>query len=140
MVVAWLAAEEEKTVVSRSIGVVLLLSSAVTGVMAFGLLGMYQASVAYYHVAVAYPALYVGILNAVACALCFAGGAAALKRKLFPLTVAGVVFLLASGVAAPVAWGLDNYVWLNGLFVGVFQMAVSLMVLASLIYRKAKRV
>ena len=33
MVVAWLAAESEKTVVSRGVATVLLLSSAVTGVM-----------------------------------------------------------------------------------------------------------
>ena len=89
----------------------------------------------YYQGAVYYPpALYVGILNAVACALCFAGGVAALKRKLFPLTVASVVFLLASGTSAPVVLGL------GGLIIGAFQMEVSIMVLVSLIYRKVKRV
>jgi uncharacterized membrane protein len=120
--------------------VLLFLSSAVTGFLGAGLLQMYGASVAYYHVSIFYPALYVGVLNLSACALCVVGGLALSKRRFFPLTLTGVLLLLASGIGAPVAWSLGGYVWLNGLLLGAFQIVVSLIVLVSLVVaRRVKK-
>jgi hypothetical protein len=125
--------------VSRGVAVVLLFSSVLTGFMGMGLLVSYEASAAYYHGPVFYPALYVGVLNLFACALCVAGGAALLKRRFLPLTLASVFLLLASGIAAPIAWSLGGYIWLNGLFFGGAQIGVSLIALFFLIALKVKK-
>jgi uncharacterized membrane protein len=129
----------ERIGTSRGIVVILLLSSFVTGFLRMGLLAIYEGSVAYYHVAIFYPALYVGALNLSACAFCLMGGVALSKRRFFPLTLAGVFLLLASGIAAPIAWSLGGYVWLNGLFLGAFQLGASLMALVSLVAQKTKK-
>jgi hypothetical protein len=131
--------DAERIADSRGVAVILLLFSVVTGFLGMGLLAMYEGSVAYYHVSVFYPALYVGVLNLFACGLCVVGGVALLKRRFFPLTLVAVFLLLASGIAAPIAWSLGGYIWFNGLFVGAFQIVVSLIVLVSLVVRKAKK-
>ena len=77
---------------------------------------MYKGFVAYYHVPTFYPALYVSAFNLSASALCVVGGVALLKRRFFPLTLAAIFLLLASGIAAPIAWSLDGYIWLNACF------------------------
>jgi hypothetical protein len=129
----------ERTADSRGVAAILLLSSFVTGFLGMGLLASYAASVAYYQVAVFYPAFYIGVLNLSACTLCVMGGVALLKRRFFPLTLASIFLLLASGIAAPIAWNLGGYIWLNGLFLGAFHIVVSLMALVSLIARKARK-
>ena len=129
-----LAAKEERIVVSKGVATVLLLTSAVIGIMGLGLLASYEASVSYYHAAAFYPALYVGALNISACALCFGAGVASLKRRFFPLTVASAVFLLASGIAAFIALG-----WVYGLLFGALQIGVSIAVLDSLVSVKARK-
>ena len=128
----------ERTTDSQGIAAILLLSSFVTGLLGIGLLASYAASAAYYHVSVFYSALYVGALNLSSCVFCLVGGVALLKRRRFPLTLAGVFLLLASGIAAPIAWNSGGYIWLNGLFLGAFQIGVSLTALFSLA-RKAKK-
>jgi uncharacterized membrane protein len=134
-----LTLESERIAVSRGVAVILLLSSFVTGFLGMALLLMYEGSVTYYHVPVSYPALYVGVFNLSACAVCVVGGVALLKRSFFPLTLAAVFLLLVSGIAAPIAWSLDGYIWLNGLFLGAFQIVVSLIALVFLVARKAKK-
>jgi hypothetical protein len=129
-----LAAEAEKIAVSRGAALVLLLSSAVTGIMGMALLMLYNMSLASSRSSVLYPALYVGVLDFFVCALCFAGGVASLKRKVFPLTVASTFLLLASGIAALIALG-----WLYGLLFGAPQLVVSIAVLASLVALKARK-
>ena len=129
----------ERIDTSLGTAVILLLSSFVTGFLGIGLLAMYEGSVAYYHTSIFYPALYVGALNLSACAFCVVGGVALSKRKFFPLTLAGVFLLLASGIVAPIAWSLGGYVWLNGLFIGAFQLGASLIALVSLVARKTKK-
>jgi hypothetical protein len=80
-----------------------------------------------------------GALNLSACVFCLLDGVVLLKRRLFPLTLAGVLLLLTSGIAAPIAWNLGGYIWLNGLLLGAFQIGVSLTALVSLIARKVKK-
>lgn len=128
--------EDKKTVVTRRVAVVLLFSSAITGMMGMALLTLYNMSATSYSSGILYPALYVGVLDFIVCALCFAGGAAALKRRLFPLTVASVFLLLASGVAAFIAW---NSYWFNGVIFGAPQIVVSIAMLTSLATLKAKK-
>ena len=99
---------------------------------------MYKGTVEYYNVAVFYPALYIGILNLCACAFSVVGGIALSKRRYFPLTLTSIFLLLASGIAAPIAWGLYGYIWFNGLLLGAFQIVVSLIVLVSLVVRRVK--
>jgi uncharacterized membrane protein len=130
------AIEAERT--SRGVAVILLLSSLITCFLGLALLLMYEGSVAYYHVPTFHPALYVSAFNLSASALCVVGGVALLKRRFFPLTLAAIFLLLASGIAAPIAWSLDGYIWLNGLFLGVFQIGVSITALIFLAARKAK--
>ena len=129
--------EAERT--PRGVAVILLLSSLVTGFLGMALLLMYEGSVAYYHVPTFYPALYVSVFNLSASALCVVGGLALLKKRFFPLTLAAIFLLLASGIAAPIAWSLDGYIWLNGLFLGAFQIGVSVIALVFLVARKAKK-
>ena len=126
-----MAAEDEKIVVSKGVAAILLLTSAVTGIMGLGLLTIYEASVSYYHPSAVYAALYVGALNFCVCAVCFAAGVASLKRRLFPLTAASPILLLASGIAAFIALG-----WLYGLLFGALQIIVSIFVLAALVRLK----
>lgn len=78
--------DAERIAISRGVAVILLLSSVVTVFLGMALLLMYEGSVADYHAWVFYPALYVGVLDLFACALCFVGGVALSKRRFFPLT------------------------------------------------------
>jgi hypothetical protein len=67
------------------------------------------------------------------------GRSSVVEEKIFPLTLAAIFLLLASGLAAPIAWSLDGYIWLNGLFLGAFQIGVSVIALVFLVARKAKK-
>ena len=122
----------------RLAGILLLLSSVVTGFWGFILFGMYEGTVEYYNVAVFYPAIYVGILNLSAVAFCVAGGVALLKRKYIPLSLVGVFLLLASGIASPIAWAMHGYIWSNGLIVGAPHIAISVCVLVLMVISKGK--
>ena len=129
-----LSVEDESIVVSRSVAVVLLLSSAVTGIMGMALLTLYNTSLVSSRAWVLYPAFYVGVLDFFVCALCFVGGVASLKRRLFPLTMTSVFLLLASGITAFITGG-----WLFGLLFGAVQIVVSGIVLVSLVALKEKK-
>jgi hypothetical protein len=79
------------------------------------LLFMYKGSVEYYNVAVFYPGLYCGVLNLFAFAFSLAGGIALLKKKYPTLSAVGIILVLVSGPAPPIAFGIDQYIWTNGL-------------------------
>ena len=131
-----LSVEDEKIVVSRGVALVLLLSSAITGIMGMALLALYNMSLTSYRLGVLYPALYIGVLDFFVCAICFVGGVASLKRRFFPLTLTSVFLLLASGVATFIAW--HSY-WFNGVLFGAPQIVVSIAILASLAALKEKK-
>ena len=128
----WLAVEDEKIVVSKGVAVVLFLTSAVMAVIGMALMMWYNASLSP-RSTVFYPALYVAVFDFLVCPLCFAGGVASLKRRLFPLTVASAVLLLASGIAAFIAGS-----WFFGFLFGLLPIVVSIATLAALVKLKTK--
>jgi hypothetical protein len=133
VVVVRLAAEDEKSVVSKGVASVLLLSSAVMAIAGLALLMFYYGSLSP-RSWVFYPALYLAVFDFVVCALCFVGGVASLKRRLFPLTATSVVLLLVSGIAAFIAGS-----WFFGLLFGVLPIVVSITSLAALVKLKTKK-
>lgn len=128
-----LVAEDENIVVSRGVAAVLLLTSAVMAFIGLTLLMFYNASLSP-RSRVFYPALYLGVFDFVVCILCFAGGVASLKRRFFPLTLASVVLLLVSGIAAFIAGS-----WFYGALFGLIPIVVSVAVLAVLVKLKMKK-
>ena len=120
-------------VVSKGVATVLLLTSAVMAIIGMALLMWYNGSLSP-RSTVFYPALYQAVFDFLVCSLCFAGGVASLKRRLFPLTAAIVFLLLASGITAFITGG-----WLFGLLFGAVQIVVSVIVLVSLVALKAKK-
>jgi hypothetical protein len=131
--------EDEKIVVSQGLALVVLLASVATGVIGVALLPLYNGSFASYLTPVFYSALYIAVLDFFACALCFMGGVALLKKRFFPLTLASIIFLLGSGIATPIAWSLDGHSWLNGLLFGTFQIVISIIAIAFLVKLKTKK-
>jgi hypothetical protein len=99
---------------------------------------MYKASVEYYHVANFYPGLYLGILNLITAVFGIIGGIVMLKRKYFALSVISLVLLLCSGLAPPIAFALDRYVWTNGLMLGLPQITFPLITLVLVAVNKSK--
>jgi hypothetical protein len=133
VVVERLAAENEKIVVSKGVAAVLLLTSAVMAFTGIALMMFYKSSLSP-RSWVFYPALYLGAFDFLVCPLCFAGGVASLKRRLFPLTAASAVLLLVSGITAFIIGS-----WLFGLIFGLLPITVSIAVLASLVALKRKK-
>lgn len=134
-----LSVEDERIIVSRSLTLILLLSSVATGVLGVALLLLFNTSLDSLIMPIYYPALYIAIVDFFACALCLMGGVALLKKRFFPLTLASIIFLLGSGVATPTAWILYGYSWLNGLLLGMFQLVVSIIAFTFLFKLKTKK-
>jgi hypothetical protein len=93
---------ERKGCCFKGVAAVLLLSSAVMAFIGMALIMWYNVSLSP-RSTVFYPALYLAVFDFFVCALCFVGGVAALKRRFFPLTLASVFLLLASGIATFIA-------------------------------------
>jgi hypothetical protein len=119
----------------------MVISSIVTGFLGIILLFMYQGTIEYYHVAVFYPATYLGILNLITCALSVVGAMALLKRRYFQLSLISILLLFASGFAAPIAWNLQGYILYNGFVMfGAPHVVLSSSILISWCrHNKAKR-
>ena len=100
---------------------------------------MYKGSVEYYNVAVFYPGLYCGVLNLFAFAFSLAGGIALLKKKYPTLSAVGIILVLVSGPAPPIAFGIDQHIWINGLVLGIPQIFLSTAALISVALSKTKR-
>ena len=133
-----MSVEDQRIIVSRGLTLVLLLSSAAIGILGIALILLFNVSLES-HGPIFYSALNVAIADFFACALCFTGGLALLKKRFFPLTLASIIFLLGSGIATPIAWILDGHPWLNGLLFGTFQIVVSIIALAFLVKLKTKK-
>ena len=138
----------KSTNVSRWVALPLQISGALMIVAAllsfcFGilLLSAYQASVEYYNTANFYPALHVGILNLLAFVLGLFSGVLLLTRKHIALSITRMVVVLTCGLAAPLIFYAEGYMWENGLFLGSPMIAFSIatLVILGLNYRKLKR-
>jgi hypothetical protein len=124
--------------ISGALMIVAALLSFCFGIL---LLSTYQASIEYYNTANFYAALHVGILNLLAFGLGLFSGALLLIRKHVALSVTILVVVLAFGLASPLIFYAEGYMWENGLFLGSPMIAFSTaaIILAGLNYRKFKQ-
>lgn len=67
----------------------------------------------------ALPCLYIGVWNLCAFPFSLAGGIFLFKRKHVVTSVVGMVLALVSGFVPVIALASSNYVWTNGLWVGL---------------------
>ena len=115
-------------------GALTILASIIMIFYGIGFSSAYIASANYYHTATLYPALYIGLWNLCAFPFSLAGGIFLFKRKHVVTSVVGMVLALVSGFVPVIALASSNYVWTNGLWVGlplIVLPAVSLVAVAT---------
>lgn len=119
-------------------GILMVLASLVMVFYGIGFSGSYLGSISYYHaVRVFYPALVIGLWNFCVFPFPLAGGIFLLKGKHFLLSIVGVALTLTSAfVPMIVLTVFPNYVWTNGLLIGLPFLCLSLLSLVNVV-RKA---
>jgi hypothetical protein len=100
-------------------GVLTVLASIIMIFYGIGFSSAYIASANYYNTGTFYPALYIGVSNLCAFPFSLAGGIFLIKRTQAVTSMAGMVLALASGFVPVIALASSNYVWTNGLWIGL---------------------
>lgn len=100
-------------------GVFTILASIIMVTYGIGFSSAYLASANYYNAPLFHPALYMGIWNSCAFPFSLVGGIFLLKRSHKVLSTVGMVLALTSGFVSLLAFASPNYVWINGLWIGL---------------------
>jgi hypothetical protein len=115
-------------------GALTIVASLIMISYGIGFSSSYMASANYYNITTFYPALYIGLWNICAFPFSLAGGIFLFKRKHASPSIVGMILALASGFVPIIALASPNYVWTNGLWMGlplIILPTVSLVVTAA---------
>jgi hypothetical protein len=128
-----------KSLLLVSAGILMIITAIIGAYLATMLLSMYEQ--AYYGVFYTPPFLHVGLLFLFAVGFGMFSGVLLLTRKRFTLSVFGIIFVLVSGIASPLVFASEGYMWESGFQIGspIIFIPAAALVLASL-SRANKRV